>query len=179
MTIESVLIAKNRDQFNNIISFMKSLIFKNETEANEVETVDTLENFNRYEYAYIQKDSSLSYSFSKQQLIDFGFTEQQSKKYFEDPRLFQTEYMNGNVLCKLFLNKLRKQRVDEYIENNPYYRQFCGLPYDESQYISVLNNDRKDESEPETIYLHEVNTDKYPNTYSRLFYEREVEKIYK
>lgn len=179
MTIESVLIAKNRDQFNNIISFMKSLIFKNETEANEVETVDTLENFNRYEYAYIQKDSSLSYSFSKQQLIDFGFTEQQSKKYFEDPRLFQTEYMNGNVLCKLFLNKLRKQRVDEYVENNPYYRQFCGLPYDESQYISVLNNDRKDESEPETIYLHEVNTDKYPNTYSRLFYEREVEKIYK
>lgn len=179
MTIESVLIAKNRDQFNNIINFMKSIIFKNETEGEEAETVDTLENYNRYEQAYIQKDSSLSYSYTRQQLEDFGFSEQQSKKYFEDPRSFQTEYMNGNVLCKLFLNTLRKQRVNEYVENNKYYRQFCGLPYDESQYISVYNSDRVNEDDPETIYLHEVTNEKYPETYSRLFYERDVDKIYK
>ena len=47
MTVESVLVAKNRDQFDKIISFMRSLIFKNQVEADEVETKDTLNAYDR------------------------------------------------------------------------------------------------------------------------------------
>lgn len=179
MTIESMLLAKNRDQFNNIINFMRSLIFMNNIEAEEVETTDTLENYERYEGAYLAHDSSLSYNYSVQQLVDFGFLPLEAEKYYEDPKTFQTDVMNGNALCKAFLNSLRKQRVKEYVENNPYYRQFCGLPYDSDQYISVINNDRNSENDPETIYLHEVNITDYPNTYARLYYERDIDKIYK
>ena len=35
MTVESLLIAKNRDKFSNLISFMRSMIVKNEVEADE------------------------------------------------------------------------------------------------------------------------------------------------
>lgn len=179
MTIESMLLAKNRDQFNNIINFMRSLIFMNTIEAEEAETTDTLENYERYEGAYLLHDSSLSYNFTEKQLVDFGFLPLEAERYYSDPKAFQTDVMNGNALCKAFLNSLRKQRVKEYVENNPYYRQFCGLPYDTDQYISVKNNDRVDEYDPETIYLHEVNSIDYPETYARLYYERDIDKIYK
>lgn len=179
MTIESMLLAKNRDQFNNIINFMKSLIFMNTIEAENAETVDTLNNYERYEGAYLKHDSSLSYNYTEQELVDFGFLPLEAEKYYQNPKQFQTDVMNGNALCKAFLNSLRKQRVAEYTENNPYYRQFCGLPYDSSQYILVKNNDRKTEDDPEVIYLHEVNVEEYPNTYSRLYYERDIDKIYK
>lgn len=179
MTVESVLVAKNRDQFDKIIKFMRSLIIKNELEANNAETTDTLNDYERYEAAYLLHDSSLSYQLIKSDLVEFGFTELAATKYVNDPRAFQTSVMSGNALCKAYLNKLRKKRVSEYVENNAYYRQFCGLPYDKDQYIAVYNNDRESEDDPETIWLHEVTLTKYPSTYARLFYEREVEKIYK
>lgn len=178
MTVESMLIAKNRDQFNNIVNFMRSLIFMNTVAADEVETNDTLNNYNEYEGAYLKLDSSLSYNFSKQQLLDYGFSESDATKYTNDPKAFQTAFMNGNTLCKVFLNSLRKKRVSEYTENNPYYRQFCGLPYDKDQYIYVTNTDKNSDDDPQYVLLHQVTADKYPKTYARLFYEREVEQIY-
>jgi len=179
MTVESVLVAKNRDQFDKIINFMRSLIFKNQVEADEAETTDTLNAYERYEAAYLLHDSSLSYQLNKQSMIDFGFSESAATKYVNDPRSFQSAVMAGNTICKAYLNSLRKVRVSEYIENNPYYRQFCGLPYDKDQYIGVINTDKVKPSDPDTLWLHEVTLAKYPLTYARLFYEREVEKIYK
>lgn len=178
MTIESMLVAKNRDQFDKIINFMRSLIVKNKIEADQVETTDTLEDYERYEAAYLMHDSSLSYQLNKQDMLDFGFSEIAATKYINDPKSFQTAVMSGNTLCKAFLNTLRKKRVAEYTENNSYYRQFCGLPYDKSQYIRVINNDKASDSDPETLLLHEVTLARYPLTYARLFYERDVDKIY-
>lgn len=178
MTVESMLIAKNRSQFNNIVNFMRSLIFMNTVEAEKQETTTTRNNYNEYEGAYLKLDSSLSYNFTKQQLLDYGFSESEATKYTNDPKAFQTAYMNGNTLCKVFLNSLRKKRVNEYTENNPYYRQFCGLPSDKSQYIYVTNDDKNSDDDPQYVLLHQVTVDKYPKTYARLFYERDVEKIY-
>lgn len=179
MTIESMLVAKNRDQFDKIVTFMRSLIIKDEIAADESETTDTLNAYERYEAAYLLHDSSLSYQLSRQELINFGFSETAATKYVNDPRSFQSAVMSGNALCKAYLNKLRKERVSEYIENNSYYRQFCGLPYDKDQYIAVLNSDRVNDSDPESIWLHDVTLVKYPLTYARLFYEREIENVYK
>ena len=69
MTVESVLVAKNRDQFDKIIKFMRSLIIKNELEANNAETTDTLNDYERYESAYLLHDSSLSYQLIKSDLV--------------------------------------------------------------------------------------------------------------
>ena len=179
MTIESLLITKNRDKFTNLISFMRSLIVKNEVEGDEVETTDIAHAYALYENAYLQRDSSLSYILDKNDMLDFGFAPLDVEKYISDPKTFQSAYMTKNALCKSYMTKLRKQRVAEYVENNKYYRQFCGLPYDEDQFILVKNNDIKDPSDPETIYLHEVTLSKYPQTYSRLYYERDIETIYK
>lgn len=178
MTVESMLIAKNRDQFNNIVKFMRSLIFMNTVEAENEETAITRNNYNEYEGAYLKLDSSLSYNFSKQQLLDYGFSESEATKYTNDPKSFQTAYMGGNTLCKVFLNSLRKKRVSEYTENNPYYRQFCGLPHDKSQYIYVTNDDKNSNDDIQYILLHQITVDKYPKTYARLFYERDIDKIY-
>ena len=178
MTIESLLVAKNRDKFNNIISFMRSLIIKNEVEGDECETVDTASDYSRYEGAYLKHDSVLSYSYTYGDLINFGFTELDAMKYSSDPRKLQSDYMLGKTLCKSFVSNLRKKRMSEYTENNSYYRQFCGLPYDSDQYIEVENDDKESDDDPDKIYLHEVTLSKYPKTYSRLYYEREIESIY-
>lgn len=146
--------------------------------ADKAETATTLSNYNDYEGAYLKLDSSLSYNFTKQQLLDYGFSESEATKYTNDPKAFQTAYMGGNTLCKVFLNSLRKKRVSEYTENNPYYRQFCGLPKDKSQYIYITNSDKNSDDDPEYILLHQITVDKYPKTYARLFYERDVDKIY-
>ena len=179
MTIESLLIAKNRDKFSNLISFMRSMIVKNEVEGDDAETTDTAHAYALYESAYLQHDSSLSYNLNKQDMLDFGFTPLDIDKYLKDPTTFQSAYMRGNTLCKSYMTKLRKKRVSEYVENNKYYRQFCGLPYDEEQYILVTNNDAVDPSDPKAINLHEVTITKYPKTFSRLFYERDIELIYR
>lgn len=178
MTIETVLVAKNRDKFNNIVSFMRSLIVKNEVEADETETVDTASDYSRYEGAYLKHDSVLSYTFTKEDLMNFGFTELEADRYYTDPRNLQSDYMRGKTLCKSFVANLRKRRIEEYTENNSYYRQFCGLPYDTDQYILVKNSDKESDSDPEEIYLHDVTLLDYPKTYSRLYYERDIETIY-
>lgn len=178
MNIESLLVTKNRDKFDKIISFMKSLIVKNEVEADNVETTDTASQYSLYEKAFLKRDMTSNYKLFYDDMVEFGFTEMNAKKYTQDPDLFQTQYMNGNELCKQYLNKLRSKRVKEYTENNKYYRQFCGLPYDDTQFINITNNDKVSEDEPDTIYLHEVNMDDYPKTYSRLYYERDIEKVY-
>ena len=38
MTIENLLISKNRSEFDKIISFLRTIIIKNEVEGDEVET---------------------------------------------------------------------------------------------------------------------------------------------
>lgn len=179
MSIESLLIAKNRDKFSNLIAFMRSMIVKNEVEADEVETTDTAHAYAIYESAYLQHDSSLSYKLDMGDMLDFGFAPLDVDRYIMDPKVFQSAYMRGDALCKSYMTKLRKKRVSEYVENNKYYRQFCGLPYDEEQYILVTNNDATDPNDPGAINLHEVTLSKYPKTYARLYYERDIELIYK
>ena len=169
MTIENLLISKNRSEFDKIISFLKTIVIKNEVEGDEVETTTTAIAYEDYKSALLGHDTSLSYQFSQEMLEEFGFIEDRAKRYYFNPKQFQTDYMRGNALCKAFLNTLRKQRYSSYIESNPYYRQFCGLPYDDSQIIWIKNTDKVSDSDPDEIYLHNVNSKNYPKTYSRLF----------
>ncbi len=179
MNIETLLLSRHQGQFNDLLRFMKSLIVKNQIEGEEAETADTLKAYELYEGAYIKQDSIVSYNYTVSDLVNFGFPRLKAEKYYADPREFQTMIMNGDYLGKAFIAHMRKLRVEEYQEANAYYKQFCGYPADEGQVIQIINNDKKDDSDPDTIPLHKVTLSKYPRTYSRLYYDRDINKIYK
>lgn len=178
MNIESELLSKNRDAFNRVVNLMRSLIVKNEAEAEAAESVETADAYDRYSYAVEGTDSILDYNLSITDLLEAGFTESSAKEYMIYPKKLQTLLMYNNDNAKFLISKKRKERIDTYVENNVYYRPFCGLPQDESQYIPITNSDKVSDSDPDIIYLHEVNYLSYPKTYNRLFYERDIDKVY-
>ena len=178
MNVESELLSKNRDAFNRVVNLMRSLIVKNEAEAEAVESVETADAYDRYSYAVEGTDSILDYNLSITDLLEAGFTESSAKEYMIYPKKLQTLLMYNNDNAKFLISKKRKERIDAYVENNVYYRPFCGLPQDESQYIPITNSDKVSDSDPDVIYLHEVNYVSYPKTYNRLFYERDIDKVY-
>ena len=178
MNVESELLSKNRDAFNRVVNLMRSLIVKNEAEAEAAESVETADAYDRYSYAVEGTDSILDYNLSITDLLEAGFTESSAKEYMIYPKKLQTLLMYNNDNAKFLISKKRKERIDAYVENNVYYRPFCGLPQDESQYIPITNSDKVSDSDPDIIYLHEVNYLSYPKTYNRLFYERDIDKVY-
>lgn len=179
MTIETVLLSKNRDLFNRIITFMRSLVIKNEAEAELAETTDSLAAYNLYAGAYEEHDSVLDYKFSKEQLLPYGFLLEEAIEYVYNPNKLQSLVMNGEARAVSFINDLRKKRRDSFIEQNTYYRQFSGYPQNKEEFILVKNDDKKNDLDPEIIYLHQVKYENYPKTYNRLFYERDFDKILK
>ena len=178
MNVESELLSKNRDAFNRVVNLMRSLIVKNEAEAEAAESVETADAYDRYSYAVEGTDSILDYNLSITDLLEAGFTESSAKEYMIYPKKLQTLLMYNNDNAKFLISKKRKERIDAYVENNVYYRPFCGLPQDESQYIPITNSDKVSDNDPDVIYLHEVNYVSYPKTYNRLFYERDIDKVY-
>lgn len=175
MNIESFLISRYRNEFENVINFMRSLVVKNEVEGDEVETISTLDAYTLYQGAFLGNDMAQSYQFTVDDLLKAGFTELRANDLVNDKREIQTLLMQRVPTAIALMNAKRAERVANYTENNPYYRQFCGLPYDRSQYINILNTDAGDGS---TVYLHKVKPDTYPLTFSRLYFERDIEKVY-
>ena len=49
MTIENLLISKNRSEFNKIISFLKTIVIKNEVEGDEVENSYSITSYSSYQ----------------------------------------------------------------------------------------------------------------------------------
>jgi hypothetical protein len=179
ISIEKILLARNRSAFDRILSLMKSLVIKNQAEADASDTKDSIETYTRYEAAYEEADTIHSYYYTETELMEAGFTPLEALRYFRDSYLFQSVITNKtDPVALAFIAKKRKERIESYIELNVYYRQFLGLPKDESEYILVENNDKISEYDPEVIYLHEVTSNRYPKTFTRLYIDREVNKIF-
>lgn len=179
MTIEEILLSKNRDAFDRIMKMMKSLIVKNEVDAEKFETIDTMDAYNKYEGAFIKSDSITDYTIYKSDLIDYGFTESEAHKYSINPSELQTRcIIQKDNFCIEFLNSLRSKRIKSYTENNPYYRPFCGLPSTIEENILTLNLDKIGDDDPDELLLHDVTYINYPKTYNSLYYERNIASIY-
>lgn len=179
MDIESILLSKNRDAFNRIVTLMRSLIVKNEAEAEFNESVETASAYEAYQYAFEENDSIMDYTVSMKELMDSGFTQIESSELIAYPTKMRSLQMDKDSRILNLLSKLRAKRVSSYVENNVYYRPFCGLPASEDEYIYVKNTDKESDLDPDTIFLHQVNYHDYPKTYNRLFYERDIEAVYK
>lgn len=179
MDIESILLSKNRDAFNRIVTMMRSLIVKNDAEAEFNETTETAAAYDAYQYAFEGNDSIMDYNVSMSELLSSGFTQIEASELIAYPTKMRSLQVNKDARIVSLLTKLRSNRVSSYVENNVYYRPFCGLPTSEKEYIYVINNDKHEDSDPDTIFLHQVNYSDYPKTYNRLFYERDIDAIYK
>jgi hypothetical protein len=179
MNIEKILLAKNRSAFDRIVKMFQNLIIKNEAEAFKYETVESIESYNEYEGAYEESDSILSYSFNENELMIAGFTPMEAIRFKENPLSLQN-LINGKSDARAFafISSKRKDRIKNYIELNPYYRMFLGLPTDEGEYIYVKNYDKQYSYEQDVVLLHEAKYENYPKTYNKLFTEREIERIY-
>jgi hypothetical protein len=179
MTIEKILLAKNRSAFDRIIKMFQSLIIKNEIEALKYETTESIESYNAYEGAFEEADTVLSYNFNENELMKAGFTPMEAIKFVNNPLLLQ-HLINDKTdnRAKAFITLKRNDRIKNYIELNPYYRMFLGLPVNENEYIYVKNYDKQYTHEQNTVLLHEVKYENYPKTYNKLFTEREIKRIY-
>jgi hypothetical protein len=178
MTIEKVLLAKNISVFNRILDMFKNLVIKNQVEADNNETVESSETYLAYEAAYEEVDSVKSYNIDENELMAEGFTPIEAIKYTSDPGKLQLLINRKETRALSFIAKKRKERIDNYIELNPYYRSFIGMPPTQDEYIEVLNEDKKFSYESDTVLLHEVKSDIYPKTFNKLFVERRVDSIY-
>ena len=64
MNVESELLSKNRDAFNRAVNLMRSLIVKNEAEAEAAESVETADAYDRYSYQEVYKYTNNFISFT-------------------------------------------------------------------------------------------------------------------
>jgi hypothetical protein len=177
MTIEKVLLAKNRSAFDRIVKLFQSLIVKNQVEADKYETQESLELYSSYEGAYEESDAIISYDISEYDLMKAGFTPTESLHFIYNPTLLQN-IINAKTDKRAlnYMASMRTNRIKDYKELNPYYKPFVGLPANEEEYIEIENLDNI--GGKQYIVLHEVNYTFYPKTYNRLYVERDIDIIY-
>jgi hypothetical protein len=179
MTIEKLLLSKNRSSFDRIIKMFQSLVIKNQGEAYKYDTVEASDGYSLYEGAYEETDIIKSYDVTENELMHAGFTPLEAMKFANDKSLLHHLIMEKKDKRALdFISSKRKNRIESYIELNPYYRQFFGMPPCEEENIEVVNEDKKDNFDRDKIFIHEVKYDKYPITFNKYFIERNIDSIY-
>lgn len=170
MSVEKVLASTNVKQIRRILNFYDKLIVKNFVEANNLETDESEALYTSYKAATEKTDTFSDYTFlpsiqniwfSEADIIALG-TYGLNDLYFK-----------GDNRAVSFLNRFRSERIAAYVELNPYYRPFVGLPRDESEFIYVTNED----AGPAKIPVHIVTSSLYPFTYDRLFTKRNIDLI--
>jgi hypothetical protein len=179
MPIEKVLLSKNRSAFDRVIKMFRSLIIKNQVEADKYEVIESSDAYAIYECAYEEVDSIKSYHVTETELMMEGFTPLEAVKLAKNLDLLQS-IINAktDIRALNYIKKKRQERISSYVELNPYYKQFIGIPSSESEYIEVINEDKVYDYQHDTIYLHEVQSDNYPLTFNKLFVDRQIQGIY-
>lgn len=178
MAVENYLLSREgRKLSTKIIQFMRSLIIKIETEANEEETKESYLNWINYKYAYEETDDIFAYDYTAEDCVRFGLSSEtvRIKKLLNKMEAYKLQ-LKGDADVLNLLTKLRKERIETYVETNTYYSQFQGKPRP-GQEIYVVNKDKVNESDPETLPIEIVNIDSYPLTYEYVFISGLLDKI--
>jgi hypothetical protein len=179
MSIEKVLLAKNRSAFNRVVKMFRSLIVKNQVEADKCDTKESIEAYNIYEAAYEEVDSIRSYYVTEEDFMYEGYTPLEAAKFIRDLSSFQNRItMKSDPRALSLISKKRKERIKEYVELNDYYKSFIGMPSSAEEYIEVVNEDKSSEYDRDKIFLHEVTFNSYPLTFNKLFVDRQIQFIY-
>lgn len=191
MSVEVVMSSNNLFQIQRILNFYKSLIVKNQNEATAAETETSGANFLRYQYAVQGSDTFLDYVYTLEDLVIDGginpsdssfpyFGENNTKRYTNSSDMNYLLFAD-DARAKKIIGALRQARIDSYVESNPYFMPFLGIPLDQSQYISVINDDAPPGTQPGQtayyVFIQNVNEIDYPKTYDRLYVKLTINLI--
>ena len=178
MAVENYFLSREgRILSTKILKFMRSLVIKINTEANEEETKESYLNWTKYKYAYEGTDDLFAYEYTMEDCIRFGISSENVKnKNLLDKMAAYKLQLKEDTDAMTLLKKLRKERIESYVETNSYYSQFQGIPR-KGQEIKIANKDRTSLLDPEYLYIQDINIDRYPQTYEYVFLTGLIEKI--
>lgn len=179
MSVENYFLSREgRIITNKALKFMRSLIIKMNPEANAEETKSTYLNWLAYKYAYEGADDIYAYEYTKEDCTEANISSANmtSKKLLNHDACFKLCLKNDRDAMAL-LNLLRKRRIDNYVEENTYYRQFQGIPRNESEQIYVQNRDKQSSEDPDLLKIQEIDIVTHPYTYDHVFSGSVFDKI--
>lgn len=148
-----------KQYIDQIFTFMQTILTKSEYEAQLNETLDSKRSGNAYVLAKYKRDSLYDYIFTTTTLINAGMPSTLVSLYETNPSKFYntiSESYNTQLLTYL-----RDRRIEDYVEENPYYLTLNAEPTKESEYVYI-----EDPLDPSIkIPLHLINEIDYPNLY--------------
>lgn len=132
------------DVFEQIIKIMDYMVVKNKNEADKYETAKSARNASLYELAVTCKDNYLLYTdlFTPQMFFEVTPLEKANRiiEWIANPYNIPLMYQDH------LLKTCRKKFIEEFVEENKYYRELNGLPpidTKESDYITIPDELRK------------------------------------
>ena len=150
----------------NVKKLAYTCILKNEAEALENETADSLTKSEMFLYASKNAADFNLYTsvFTEEMLLKVGIPAYYTKSCLKNPSIILEEFpMFEEDLIKL----ARQEILDKYVEQNNYYRKLMGLPpFGDAgialgQYLDDLPTNIQDEIMAKYSYVHEMDHDCY------------------
>ena len=181
MSLEQAYLSREGyGEITKITKFFKSLIVKNNTEAKEYETSEVLHNYYLYTSAYTDSKNPYDYDWSYKEV----------SKYFSDKTITLLNLMTpeglSNALnndiysteANMFMTYLQNKAINNYGEQNQYYRTFMGLPPTNDDIILVENLDNtKNDPELAQVRIDTITLDSHPNTYEYYFIKNKINDL--
>ncbi|MGL5719098.1 MAG: hypothetical protein ACRCX2_39220 [Paraclostridium sp.] len=113
---------------SDLIEFMlDGVVVKRCNEANKHETEHTLKEYNLYRSAKLKLDMSLDYGYTSKDLLPYDYLTQEQRLDILVGKEPLESYMT-TYDAEFLLNSKRDERINSYVEKNPYYRMLLGLP---------------------------------------------------
>jgi hypothetical protein len=136
---------QGRDVASRFTDFLDTLVIKMNPDADAYEDKEMCIAWEDYKRAMEGTDDIFMYSYGLSELKLSGlYTNTQiTNLNLINPNIMHDLIMKNNTRAIQFIGFLRKRLIDNYVERNAYYKQFQGIPIDESQYIRIENLDRK------------------------------------
>ena len=178
MAVENYFLSREgRILSTKILKFMRSLIIKMDTEANQEETKETYLKWLKYKYAYEGTDDVFSYDYTREDCINAGLNGilVDNKEILDKDKAYRLQLSKDSDI-ELLLKYLRKERIKNYVETNSYYSQFLGIPRP-GQEIQIDNKDKVDPEDPDLLNIQDIKIDRYPLTYEYVFINGLIDKI--
>lgn len=137
MNIEQLMILKGANEISDrILRFINTIVVKNTQEADLNETSDTFEKYEKLNKCINKTTKFDDHIFSNE---DLPLELQDKSTVF-----LNNELLNNNSVAIEFIQNLRDEYIDGYIDENPYYSVLTGNPSEASQIIHIIDRDDSD-----------------------------------
>jgi len=130
----SMLIKGGKELIESILSFIDTLVIKNEQEADINETDESFYHYEKYIKSISNITTFADHTFNISDLPE-------NLSQYGSVEILDNELRNGNPIVVSFINQLRIDFIGSYIDLNPYYAMLSGKPLSTDQYINIIDRD--------------------------------------